>query len=87
MNSLNYVSAVVEDSPNVFRVDSACKMRIAMMRVVLFGIAARGLLRYLQEIVPDEEFGACKLTVRPLIYILLCLGRKHIVDKFWEIIF
>ena len=48
MHALNDVPAVVEDPPNVLRVDGAREMRVTVVAAVLFRVAVRRLLADLQ---------------------------------------
>ena len=87
MHSLDDVTTVVEDSSNIFRVNSAGEVRVAVVGRMLFGVTARWLLRDLQEVVPDEVFCTCEFSVRPLLYLLSTLRGQHVVDKLRKIVF
>ena len=87
MNSLNDVSTIVEDPPDVLRVDGAGEVGITVMCIMLFAVGLTTLLRNLKEIIPDEVLGPRELPVRPLVYLLLGLRRYHVVHKLREVIF
>ena len=86
MNPLDDISTVIEDPPDVLCVHSTCEVWVAVMRAVLLGVPATGLLRYLKEIVPDKVFRTCEFLLRPLVYLLLTLGRQRVVDVLWKIL-
>ena len=67
---MNDVSAIVEDSANVFCVDCAGEVRVAVVCIVLFAVGLTTLLRDLEEVVPDEVLGPGELTIGPLVYLL-----------------
>ena len=88
MHSLYNVTTIVENPPYVFRIDCASKMGIAMMRTMLFVISLTGVLRNLQEIIPNEVFGPRNFPICTLLFNFgLCLGRHDVVYKLREVIF
>lgn len=87
MHPLDDVPAVVEHPPNVLRVHRAREVGIAVVSTVLPGVSLIGLLRQLEEVVPDEVLCARELPVLPAVQLRLSLGRDHVDLKVGEVIF
>ena len=86
VHSLNDVSAVVENPPNVFGIDRAGEVWIAVVCIVLFAVSLTTLLGDLKKIVPDEVLGPGELPIGALVYLLLGFRRHHVVHELGEVL-
>ena len=89
MHSLYNVTTIVENPSDVFGVDCASEVWIAMVGTMLFVVSTlTGMLRDLQEIIPNEVFGPRKFPVCTLLFDFgLCFRWHYVVHKFREVIF
>ena len=88
MHSLYNVTTVIEHPSDVFCVDCSSKMGIAMVGIMLLVISLTGVLRNLQEIIPNEVFGPRTFSIFTLLFNFgLCFRWYYVVHKFREVIF
>jgi len=86
VDTLNDVSAVVEDPPDVLGVHRAGEVGVAVVRAVLPTVRPARLLAYLQEVISYKVLGSGELFVCASVYLRAGLRRDHIVHELGEVV-